>query len=161
MKRQVFILNHPFKQKRVVFLIASAMALLWMCVLLPSAARAGTAYGSINNFDAVNDTGVECHGFEIELDDIQSVDITYTYDWNHYGTPKIIEDGSSVPGHTNVFIRYEAVWTNTGWSAYTVIPSGPILPTDGHQFTNPSTNFGGEHFGTGFFRRSYWASSRD
>ncbi len=24
------------------------------------------------------------------------------------------------------------------------------MPTDGHQFTNPSTNFGGEHFGCGF-----------
>lgn len=26
----------------------------------------------------------------------------------------------------------------------------PISPTNGHQFTNPAVNFGGEHFGTGF-----------
>ena len=38
------------------------------------------AYGSINNFDAVNDTGTECHGFEIEIDGCYSRDITYTYD---------------------------------------------------------------------------------
>src|ERR1039457_4077075 len=82
-----------------------------LCVvaLRSSVARASIAYGSINNFDTVNDTGVPCHGFEIELDDIRSTDITYTYDYNHYGTPKITEDTFSVPGHTNVIVRYEAV----------------------------------------------------
>ncbi|MGA2555072.1 MAG: putative Ig domain-containing protein [Verrucomicrobiota bacterium] len=116
------------------------------------AAQASIAYGSINNFDTVNDTGVPCHGFQIELDDVHSADITYTYDWNHYGTPKITEDAVFISGawHTNVHVRYEAVWTNTGWSAYTAVPAGPIPPTQGHQFTNPGTNFGGEHFGVGF-----------
>lgn len=113
-------------------------------------ASASIAYGSINNFDTVNDTGVECHGFEIELDDIRSTDISYTYDYNHYGTPKITEDTLSVPGHTNVIVRYEAVWTNSGWSAYTAVPTNSIPPTQGHAFTNPSLNFGGEHFGVGY-----------
>jgi len=114
-------------------------------------ARAGIAYGTVNNFDTVNDTSNVCHGFEIELDDIHSSDITYTYDYNHYGVPKIQEDAYTNPGHTNVHVFYQAVWTNnSGWSAYTAIPSGPIPPTAGHQFTNPSTNFGGEHFGVGF-----------
>jgi hypothetical protein len=36
---------------------------------LIQSAFASTAYGSLNNFDCVNDTGSECHGFEIELDD--------------------------------------------------------------------------------------------
>ena len=111
--------------------------------------QASIAYGTINNFDTVNDTGVPCHGFEIELDDIRSADITYTYDWNHYGTPSIRED-TSVPGHTNVFVRYAAVYTNGSWSAYTSVPAAPIAPTQGHQFTNPGLNFGGEHFGVGF-----------
>ena len=31
------------------------------------------------------------------------------------------------------------------------VTAGPISPTDGHQFTNPSVNFGGEHFGVGFY----------
>lgn len=116
-------------------------------------ARASQAYGTVNNFDTVNDTGVPCHGFEIELDDCRSTDLSYTYDYNHYGTPKITErtfqDGLLV-WHTNVLVDYEAVWTNTGWSAYTAIPSGLIPPTAGHQFTNPGTNFGGEHFGVGY-----------
>ena len=113
-------------------------------------ARASVAYGSINNFDTVNDTGVPAHGFEIELDDLQSADITYTYDWNHYGVPTITEDTTSVPGHTNVFVRYASVQTNGVWAAFTAVPTAPIAPTQGHQFTNPSVNFGGEHFGVGY-----------
>ena len=61
-------------------------------------AQAGIAYGTLNNFDCVNDTGVQAHGFDIEMDDIQSKDITYTYDYNHYGVPRITEDITSVPG---------------------------------------------------------------
>ena len=128
----------------------TAVAASCLFALNFNAARASIAYGSINNFDTVNDTSNVCHGFEIELDDIRSTDITYTYDYNHYGTPKITEDTTSVPGHTNVLVRYEAVWTNTGWSAYTAIPTNNIPPTQGHAFTNPSLNFGGEHFGVGY-----------
>src|SRR5690349_1148108 len=57
-------------------------------------ASASTAYGDLNNFDVFNDTGQDCHGFEIELDDVHSVDITYTFDWNHYGAPTIVENNS-------------------------------------------------------------------
>jgi hypothetical protein len=112
-------------------------------------AQASIAYGSINNFDTVNDTSNVCHGFEIELDDIHSADITYTYDWNHYGTPRITEDNTD-PLHPKVFVSYQAVWTGTAWSAYTAIPTNNIPPTQGHAFTNPSLNFGGEHFGVGY-----------
>ncbi len=127
--------------------------LLALCALTlnGSSARGSIAYGTINNFDTVNDTGEVCHGFEIELDDLHSSNITYCYSYNHYGTPNIREDITSVPGHTNVFVRYAAVLrTNGTWSAYTAIPTGPIAPTLGHSFTNPGTNFGGEHFGVGY-----------
>lgn len=128
-----------------------AFALL-LCGPFARPARASTAYGSINNFDVVNDTGSECHGFEIELEDINCRDITYTYDWNHYGTCKITED-LSVPGHPKTTVRWASGKNTDGtWAAYTAIPSGTIAPTDGHQFTNPSINFGGEHFGVGYTR---------
>jgi hypothetical protein len=134
-----------------------SMTLLFVLLLplltlaLPAAAQSGTAWGSINNFDAVNETGDICHGFEIEIEGIHSRDITYTYDWNHYGVPKISEDNSD-PLHPRVFVRYESAKNPDGtWAAYTAIPSGPISPTDGHQFTDPSVNFGGEHFGVGFY----------
>ena len=124
---------------------------LGLLLLAGSRAAASIAYGTINNFDTVNDTSNVCHGFQIELDDCRSTDITYCYSYNHYGTPAITEDTTTVPGHTNCIVRYTAMYTNGAWSAYTAIPSGPIAPTLGHSFTNPGTNFGGEHFGVGFY----------
>lgn len=110
----------------------------------------GIAYGSITNFDTVNDTGKECHGFEIELEDCRSTDIGYTYDYNHYGTPRITQD-DSIPAHPVCRVRWESRKNPDGsWAAYTAIPAGPIAPTDGHQFTNPNVNFGGEHFGVSY-----------
>ena len=115
------------------FVIMSSLLLL---ALSPSA-DASTAYGTVNNFDCVNHTGVEAHGFEIELDDIHSTDISYTYDYNHYSIPRITEDNTD-PLHPKVFIRYAATRKPDGtWTAFTAIPSGPISPTQGHQFTNP------------------------
>lgn len=115
-------------------------------------AIASTAYGDLNNFDVFNDTGQECHGFEIELDDIHSTDITYTYDWNHYSAPTITEDNSD-PLHPKVFVRYAAKYNSSTstFSAFTAVPSAPPAPTSGHQCTNPSVNEGCEHFGLGHY----------
>ena len=121
-----------------------------MLALASTPAEASIAYGSINNFDTVNDTGQECHGFEIDIEDCHSTDITYTYNYNHYGVPNITED-NSVAGHPKTIIRWESKKNANGtWAAYTAIPAGPIPPTQGHQFTNPAVNFGGEHFGAGY-----------
>src|SRR5690348_6343017 len=96
-------MKNPSKNKmsgNLRLISVSPIARIWllaMCVLASASgmARASVAYGSINNFDTVNDTSNVCHGFEIELDDIRSTDITYTFDYNHYGTPKITEFTSS------------------------------------------------------------------
>ncbi|MFM2143478.1 MAG: hypothetical protein RLZZ476_2022, partial [Verrucomicrobiota bacterium] len=129
-----------------ILLLASAL----MSLLAGPSARASQAYGSINNFDVVNDTTHVCHGFEIELDDIHSTDITYTFNYNHYGVPEITEDNTD-PAHPKVFIRWQSKKNADGsWAAYTAVPTGPIAATNGHQFTNPAVNFGGEHFGTGY-----------
>lgn len=135
---------------RILQPLAVGLTAVGLLTLGASPAQASIAYGSINNFDTVNDTGVECHGFEIEIEDIHSADITYTFNWNHYGTPQVKEDNSN-PLHSRVIVRYASAKNPDGaWAAYTAIPSGPIAPTDGHMFTNPSVNFGGEHFGTGY-----------
>jgi hypothetical protein len=119
--------------------------------LAAQGAHASTAYGDLNNFDTVNDCGVETHGFEIEIDGARSTDITYTYDWNHYGPPKITEDISN-PANPKVFIRYESGKDSSGnWTAYTAVPLVPIGPTGGHACTDPSVNQGCEHFGVGYY----------
>jgi hypothetical protein len=118
---------------------------------IATSAYASTAYGTLNNFDVVNDTGQVCHGFEIELEDVRSTDITYTYDYNHYGTPKIRQDDIN-PAHPRVTVRYESSKDAAGlYTAYTAIPAAPVAPTDGHQCTNPGVNFGCEHFGVGYY----------
>lgn len=125
-----------------------------------------SSFGTLTNFDTVNDTGEECHGFEIEMEDCHSTDITRTYNYNHYGTPNITEDNSD-PNHPRCIIRWEARKLEDGtWSAYTAIPNGPIDPTNGHQFTNPNVNFGGEHFGVSYRNvptnvRYFWLIDRN
>ena len=81
--------------------------------------EASIAYGSINNFDTVNDTGHECHGFEIELEDCHSTGISYTYNYNHYGVPKITED-NSIPGHPKCIFRSDRAdrWSQVHQSKY-------------------------------------------
>ncbi len=128
-------------------LVVSLIALL----ACGTAIHASTAYGTLNNFDVVNDTGQPAYGFEIELEDVRSTDITYTYDYNHYGTPRIRED-STVPAHPRVFIRYESSKNALGqFTAFTAVPTRVLAPTDGHQCTNPAVNEGCEHFGVGFY----------
>lgn len=132
------------KSPTILCLAAAALCLSGV------AAQASIAYGTTSNFDCVNDTGSQCHGFEIEIEDIHSTDITYTYNYNHYGTPKLRED-NTVPLHPKTFVRYESARnTNGSWAAFTAVPAAPIAPTQGHSFTNPSVNFGGEHFGVGY-----------
>jgi hypothetical protein len=125
------------------------ISLLCLYTLIPTA-QASTAYGSLSNFDAVNDTGVEAHGFEIEIDDVHSTDIQYTYDWNHYGTPHISEDNTD-PAHPKTFVRYESKKDAAGnYLSYTAVPVGAFPPTQGHQCTNPAVNEGCEHFGVSY-----------
>ncbi len=116
--------------------------------------QASTAYGALSNFDAVNDTGVEAHGFEIEIDDVHSTAIQYTYDWNHYGAPKITEDNTD-PLRPKTFVRYESKKDASGnYLSYTAVPVGAFPPTQGHQCTNPAVNEGCEHFGVSFYAPS-------
>lgn len=119
-----------------------------------SSTRATTVIGDLNNFDTVNDTGQVCYGFEIEISDIHSTDVTYTFDWNHYGPPKIREDNTD-PAHPKVFVRYESTkdvngsWGANGSFTNMVIPS--ITPPAGHSCTDVSVNEGCEHFGVGYY----------
>lgn len=88
-------------------------------------------YGSLANFDVVNDTGKTAHGFEIDIEGINSSDITSLFgaadrwpNMERYGSPKVTDTGSGVK------IVYEAAYKNGSWSAGT--PSGTlsVSPSD-------------------------------
>ena len=87
-------------------------------------------FGSLANFDVVNDTGATAHGFEIDIQGIHPADITSLFgsanrwpNMERYGNPTVTDTG------TGVKIVYQATYAN-GWSAGT--PSGglPVSPSD-------------------------------
>jgi hypothetical protein len=55
----------------------------------PAHAQTATVFGSLSNFDVVNDTEHEAHGFEIELEGLQPGDVYYTFGAQRYGAPQI------------------------------------------------------------------------
>ena len=67
-------------------------------------AAAQTTFGTLSNFDVFNDTGQECHGFEIELDGVSSADVTYTFGapYERYGNPTVVDFAGGV------YVRYES-----------------------------------------------------
>ncbi|MEK8052828.1 PEP-CTERM sorting domain-containing protein [Ideonella sp. DXS22W] len=103
---------------------------LALCIgALPSAQA--QVFGSLANFDAVNNTGHEAHGFEIRIEDPSytraSLYSVFGLDRNfgvpptsveRYGAPLITE----LPG-IGVTIRYQASFANGAWSVGT--PTGP------------------------------------
>ena len=121
---------------------------------------AGTFFGALSNFDAVNDTGSPCNGFEIELDDIRSSDVTYTFEFQRYGVPKITEDTFVVNGmsHPRTFVRWMSPYDQVNHVFTQTTPgcAGGFKNTGGH-LCYKNMNVGGqpydtagcEHFGVG------------
>jgi hypothetical protein len=121
---------------------------------------AGTFFGALSNFDAVNDTGSPCNGFEIELDDIMSRDVTYTFQFQRYGVPKITEDTFMVNGapHPRTFVRWMSPYDqiNHVFTQTTPVAAAGFQNTGGHLcYRNmnvagqPYETSGCEHFGIG------------
>ena len=127
------------------------LALLALSFLASRAAFAQATYGTMSNFDVFNDTGQECHGFEIELDGLSSKDVTFTFGspYQRYGNPTVAD----LPGGGGVSIRYESPYVNNAFTQATPTAPAVITPTDGHAcWTGGSANYltsGCEHFGVG------------
>jgi hypothetical protein len=130
----------------------SALACLLVSGLLfIRSAAAQTTYGALSNFDVFNQTGQECHGFEIELDGVSSADISFTFGtpYERYGDPKLVDFAGGV------YVRYESPYDPASQTFTQATPQAPsvITPTDGHAcWTGGSGNYltsGCEHFGVG------------
>ena len=137
------------KCRRLFFLLAPFVTALFLFVIAYpiSVATAQTTYGTLDNFDVINDTGGETHGFEIELEGISASDVAYTFGapYQRYGEPAI------VPTATGVIIRYAASYAGGAWSATTPVAVAPYPPTQGHScWTGGDPNYlssGCDHFG--------------
>jgi len=131
---------------------ASRLALPIFC-LAAGSAHAVTYFGSLSNFDVVNNTPTPCNGFEIELDGLTSKDITYTFDYQSYGHPRLV-DSTDANGKPVVKIRYESKYDAANHQFLNATPVAPVptMTTAGHQCTsaiNAHNTSGCEHFGLG------------
>jgi Divergent InlB B-repeat domain len=103
-----------------------------------------TLFGSLSNFDVLNDTGRETYGFEIEIQG-PITSIGGSFSWNRYGTPQV------VPFAGGVYVRYMAQWDAATQKFNTSTPVATnFTPTTGHQCVMGTPNYqasGCEHFG--------------
>lgn len=133
-------------------LTASAVAF----VLSPGLVHATTTFGSLSNFDTVNDTGHEAHGFEIDLEDVSSHDVLNTFGGigrgfpstvERYGSPTITDYSSG--GHNWTRIVYQSSYSGGAWAAGT--PSGPYATPGDSCWTGGGIGYGPstpcDHFG--------------
>lgn len=98
---------------------------------LSAVAQATATFGSLANFDAVNDTGSTAHGFEIELEGISQSDILDVFGLNrNFGTPSpgdverygLPTVGDLIGANGQVIgakVTYMASYTHGAWSAGT------------------------------------------
>ena len=95
----------------------------------------------------------DCHGFEIELEDLQCTSVYYTFSANRYGAPKKADTQTG-----GCLITYESEYddVNDQWLTTTPVPEsliqgGKVTPTGGHScFSSGQANYatsGCEHFG--------------
>ncbi len=97
----------------------------------PGISVATATFGSLANFDAVNDTGTTAHGFEIELEGISKSDVIDVFGLNRnfgtsspgdverYGVPTVDDLTDGVGQVIGVRITYQAQYSGGAWSAGT------------------------------------------
>ena len=139
---------------RLVLLAGAALL-----AIAPAAAGATSIFGSLGNFDAVNDTGSIAHGFEIELEGIHASDVSDTFGGagrgfpttvERYGSPTISEYSNGGVFGVRVVYRADLNGSPSGWIG---TPSG-IYTTPGEScWTGGGSGYGPgtpcDHFGVG------------
>ncbi|MCX6591593.1 MAG: hypothetical protein NTZ56_08720 [Acidobacteria bacterium] len=134
------------------------LALAALPLLLP--AQTTTLYGTLSNFDVINDTGQTTHGFEIELYNVNNVS-PYTFSGNRYGSAQI----TPIPG--GYVLRWASSYDAANQRFTQTTPLAPPNPTatNGHQCVMGNFNYqnsGCEHFGAsgsgnlGASSAAYW-----
>ena len=115
------------------------MALLSVSFVM--SAQTVTLFGALSNFDVLNDTGQDAHGFEIEMQGVPSTSVPYTFNATRYGPSKT----SPTPG--GILIRWASPY-DTAAQRFTISTVTPavFLPTYGHSCV--LTNIVGcDHYG--------------
>lgn len=141
-------------QRRFFHLLAGAAV-----IAMPVAASATTIFGSLGNFDAVNNTGSIAHGFEIELEGIHASNVTDTFGGagrgfpttvERYGAPTITEYANAGVFGVRVTYRADLGGNQSGWIG---TPSGAYQTPGESCWTGGGISYGAatpcDHFGVG------------
>jgi len=97
-----------------------------------------TLFGTPSNFDAMNDTGQDVHGFEVELQGITPADLSGVWTASRY--PHTI-----LTTATGIVIYYASPYVNGQYTTTTIVPAS-FTPTLGHSCVLGAIP-GCEHFG--------------
>ncbi|MBV8855817.1 MAG: hypothetical protein JOZ02_02550 [Acidobacteria bacterium] len=135
-------LRVPGLRRAALPLFALAFALL---ASLSARAQTATVFGSLSNFDVVNNTEHEAHGFEIELEGLQPGDVPYSFGATRYGQARVI------PTATGVAVRWESAYDpGLGQFTQTTIAHAAGTPFAGMCYSWNGAGYAGsgcEHFG--------------
>src|ERR1041385_7183867 len=123
----------------------AGMALMLIPLATPFALRAQTVtlFGALSNFDVLNDTGQDAHGFEIELDGVTPAQAQYTFNATRYGASVVVP----IPG--GVIVRWQSSW-DPATQVFTITTTTPasFTPTFGHSCVLTQV-VGCDHYGVG------------
>ncbi len=103
-------------------------------------AQTATIYGSVGNFDVVNNTGEDACGFEMELEGVAYDPNIYSYGATRYGR-------ATLSAYTNGTVSGTRVtWKSSDCSTMKTLPHAPGTAFAGTCYGTTNTN-GCEHFG--------------
>ena len=125
-------------------LLGAALALASLATPVTASAQTATVYGMLSNFDVVNDTGRDGHGFEIQIEGLQPNDVVYTFSAQRYGNA-VIE-----PYATGIYVRWTSPWDAAAQQfTQRTVPHLPNTPFAGTCYLGGASYdlSGCEHFG--------------
>jgi uncharacterized repeat protein (TIGR02543 family) len=135
------VLMSANKLSRAAMTIA-LLALVIIFATVASSAQTATVYGQLGNFDVINHTGHDGHGFEIELEGIQPNDVYYSFSMQRYGAPTVTAMA------TGTLVRWASPYVNGVFTA-TTLAHAPDTPFAGscYQWGANYDQSACEHFG--------------
>ena len=146
-------------------IIPTTLLTAFAAIVMPGAAAA-SVFGSLGNFDVVNDTGHTAHGFEIELEDLHLGDVSDVFGGpgrgfptgrgfnpansvERYGAPEISEYNNGVT--LGVHVTYRGLFDGLSWDFGT--PSGTFVTPGDNCWSGGGVGYGAgtpcDHFGVG------------
>src|SRR5262249_25656271 len=117
------------RRNRLTSMLGKCAPLALLALAAPDSMHAQvTLYGALSNFDVVNDTGGEVHGFEIEFHGLTVV--TSYYNGNRYGAPQV----TPMPGGGGMYVLWMSPWDAAGQRFVIGTPQAVNpTPMTGHQ----------------------------